>query len=97
MICCRNFNNAKFTWLLLWMSLPALWAADPLYLELSAKGDKTELGLAEFSTAKSQVNEAALARQIREVVKSDLLFTRLFTLVEGGASPLKKKISFERQ
>jgi TolB protein len=70
-------------------------ARDALYLELTAQGQRLDLGLAEFSTSRSKVEEAALAREMREVVKSDLLFPRIFNMVEGGVPPVRRRITFE--
>lgn len=79
--------------LVMTVALGRLWAGDPLYLELSAHGQRLDLGLAEFSTSRSLIEEATIARQIREVVKADLLFPRVFNLVEGGPPPLREEIS----
>jgi TolB protein len=70
-------------------------AADPLYLELSAHGQRVDLGLSDFSTSRSVVQEATIAREMRDVVRADLLFPRIFTLVEGGLPPVKKKVRLE--
>jgi len=73
----------------------SLFARDALYLELSAHGDRLDLGLADFGTQRAKVEEAQLARQIRDVAQQDLLFPRIFNIVEGGAAPVKNEVPFE--
>ncbi|HRY30515.1 MAG TPA: hypothetical protein P5079_10840, partial [Elusimicrobiota bacterium] len=69
-----------------------LRAANPLYLELSAHGDRIDLGLAAFSTSRTLVEEAAIAREMQEVTRQDLIFPRIFNLIEGGVPPVRKKV-----
>ncbi len=64
-------------------------------MELSAHGQRLDLGLADFSTSRSVVEEASLARQMREVVKNDLLFPRIFNVLEGGAPPVRRKLDLK--
>ncbi|MBI4397090.1 MAG: PD40 domain-containing protein [Elusimicrobia bacterium] len=91
----RNRFSATFP-LLFVLGLPSLLpAADPLYLELSAHGQRLDLGLADFSTSRQKVEEASVARQIRDVVRSDLLFPRVFNLVEGGVPPVRQRVSMD--
>lgn len=89
----KGLPRLLFFFLLLFPAV--LRAADPLYLELNARGQKMDLGLAEFGSNRARVDEAAAAREIRDVVKGDLLFARLFNLVEGGAPPARHKIAFD--
>ncbi len=84
----------KYCFLLLILALTPAWANDALYLELSGQGQKMSLGLAEFTSIKPDVQHLAKARQMRDVVKNDLLFVRVFNLLEGGAAPLQRKINF---
>ncbi|MGQ0644733.1 MAG: hypothetical protein ACT4O3_04490 [Elusimicrobiota bacterium] len=70
-------------------------AQDALYLELSAHGQRLNLGLADFVSVRSSVEEAARARGMRDVVKYDLLFQRIFNLIEGGPAPLRRRILFD--
>jgi len=87
--------RAKFlVFFLLVFSLPA-HGKDALYLELSAKGERLNLGLAEFTSLKPMSAEAAQAGQMKDVVKDDLAFTRLFNIVEGGGAPQQRKIPFD--
>lgn len=72
-----------------------VWAKDALYLELSAHGQRLNLGLAEFSSHRINPEEARLARSMRDVVKGDLLFPGIFNIIEGGVPPIYRKISFE--
>jgi TolB protein len=60
----------------------SLAAEGPLLLELSAKGDKVDLGLAAFSAAEG--GDLPRARAVREVAKNDLAFPKTFNLIEGG-------------
>jgi TolB protein len=68
--------------------LPAR-AETPLFLELSAKGQKVDLGLAEFSVKDGDF--VVQARQVRDVLKSDLAFPKTFNLLEGGGGSEKVK------
>jgi TolB protein len=67
---------------------------DALYLELSGRGQRLNLGLAEFSAVK-RGEGAEPADAMREVVKSDLLFPRIFNIIEGGEPPRGRKVPFE--
>jgi hypothetical protein len=69
-------------------------AADALYLNLTAHGDRLNLGLAQFSSTRSKDDEVDVARRIREIVKKDLEFPRVFVLIEGGPNPSKGKVIF---
>lgn len=64
-------------------------------MELSAHGQRLNLGLADFTPARTDVKEAKLAREMRDVVKGDLLFPRIFNIIEGGVPPVNRRISFE--
>jgi TolB protein len=68
-------------------------AADSLFLELSSRGNRTDLGLADFVALGAGPENAVLAREIREVSKSDLAFTQLFNVVEGGPAPRGAKLN----
>jgi TolB protein len=71
-----------------------LRAAGPLFLELSAKGQRVDMGLAEFSVEKGEAPDRA--RLLRDVVKYDLTFPKLFNLIEGGGASDKIKPSLSR-
>lgn len=71
--------------------LPSLFAAD-VYLNLQAYGGTGKplgVGVAPF-IAVSGGDTPRLAETLRSVVREDLLFTRLFSVVEGGPSPSEK-------
>lgn len=63
-------------------------AEGPLFLELSATGDKVDLGLASFSG-----KDADRVQALRNVVKNDLSFPKAFNVVEGGGDSEKIKPS----
>lgn len=72
-------------WLLLILANAApLAAADSLYLELSARGEKIDLGLSVIGADRGVAEAPALAVEIARTIKSDLAVTGLFTLIEGG-------------
>jgi TolB protein len=73
------------------LALP-LRAAD-VYLNLQAGGNGKQLGvgIAAFNAAVSGDAESGrLADSMRAVLREDLLFTRLFSVVEGGPAPSAK-------
>jgi TolB protein len=82
-----------FSALVFFLSVPT-WAANPLYLELSARGNRLDMGLAEFSP--DSVEDLPRARLIRDVVKFDLDFPKLFNLIEGGGASNEVKTSLKR-
>ncbi|MBL0058616.1 MAG: PD40 domain-containing protein [Elusimicrobia bacterium] len=69
---------------LLLFLIAAPLAADSLYLELSATGEKTDLGLAAVLADRSVPESDGLAGEIFKTLKSDLQFAGSFTLIEGG-------------
>jgi TolB protein len=69
-------------------------AADPVYLELSSKGERVDLGLAD---ARAQGGDFLLqAEAVREVLKKDLLFPKLFQVIEGGGNKAQGKAPLRR-
>ena len=69
---------------------PQLWAAE-VYLGLQAYGGGGKalgVGLAPFAATDSE--SAALATSLRSVMREDILFTRLFSVTEGGPAPQEK-------
>jgi len=72
-------------WLLfvLWGACPAA-AADSLYLELSARGEKIDLGLSVIGADRGVAEAPAQAAEIARTLKNDLSTTGLFSLIEGG-------------
>ncbi|TXH23000.1 MAG: hypothetical protein E6Q99_08505 [Elusimicrobia bacterium] len=73
----------RLTCLIFAMTAP-LAAADSLYLELSARGEKIDLGLSVVGADRGVAEAPALAAEIARTLKSDLAVTGLFTLIEGG-------------
>lgn len=67
-------------------------AEGPLFLELSARGGKMDLGLAGFN---AKAEDLPRAVTVRGVVKSDLDFPKIFNLIEGGGDSegVKKDLS----
>ncbi|MBL8022860.1 MAG: PD40 domain-containing protein [Elusimicrobia bacterium] len=76
---------------MLFLAVPLM--ADSLYLELSATGDKIDLGLASIKTDRSLLDSPDQAAEIFRVVKNDLGFTGLFRLMEGGPSSGAPKLT----
>lgn len=68
--------------------------ATDVYLNLSAYtsgGKPLGVGVAPFSAAvAADADAGALAREARGIIREDLLFTRLFSVVEGGPAPTPK-------
>lgn len=85
----------KALWALCVLAALPIQAADTLFLELSSRGQKLDVGLADFAPAAATVEASAQARALREVVRADLVFVGSFNLVEGGPVPLKGKIPLE--
>jgi len=71
-----------FFLMVFFLSFPG-WSADSLYLELSSKGAQWDIGLSPLVLDKG-LPESQQAPEILATLKSDLEFTRRFTLVEGG-------------
>ena len=90
----RDFFKVFGVFLFVCLAAPAFCAQDPLYLELSAHGDKIDLGLAEFASSRSVAEESKLAGEIREIVRNDLLFSRAFQVLEGGPASVGRKSAF---
>ncbi len=64
---------------LLFLAVPL--AADSLYLELSSKGEKTDLGLGAIAEERGAPSASV---ELFETLKNDLQRTGLFRLIEGG-------------
>jgi TolB protein len=62
--------------------LPA--RATDVYLSLSTHGQRMETGLAGFVPVSQTVDEARYCRQMQDVVRNDILFSRYFNLIEDG-------------
>jgi TolB protein len=58
--------------------------ATDVYLTLSAHGQRMETGLAGFVPVNQTIEEARMCRQLQDVVRNDLLFSRYFNLSEDG-------------
>lgn len=55
-----------------------------VYLSLSSHSERMDMGVAGFAPSTPSLEESRLSRQLQEVVKDDLLFSRYFNLVEDG-------------
>jgi TolB protein len=66
-------------------------AAADIFLQIQ-RGEKVAIGLPDFS---SKEEDRKLAESLRETAKKDLLFARLFNLIEDGPAMGKGKIDFE--
>ncbi|HMX43485.1 MAG TPA: hypothetical protein PKB12_07215 [Elusimicrobiota bacterium] len=66
--------------------------ADSLYLELSSRGEKTDLGLAEIT---AEAGSPAAGKDFFDALKRDLEFPGLFTLIEGGPAGDGSKVPLE--
>ncbi len=85
--------RVRFAFLTLVLSVVPVRSAE-VYLGLQAYGGSGKplgVGLASFAALSSTDPEAeAVTGQIRSVMREDLLFTRLFSLSEGGPTPDRK-------
>ncbi|MCX5779067.1 MAG: Tol-Pal system beta propeller repeat protein TolB [Elusimicrobia bacterium] len=64
--------------------MPAMAPATDVYLSLSSHAQRSELGVAGFAPATPTVDESKLSREIQEVLRDDLLFSRYFNIIEEG-------------
>lgn len=76
-------RRARFVFAAL-LAVPAGVFADSLYLELSARGEKIDLGLSVIEADRSSPDNVSAAEDIGRTLKNDLSFTGLFSLIEGG-------------
>lgn len=86
----RLFRTALQAAAALCLIFPPLSAAD-IYLQLQ-RGQKVALGFPDF-TAKDE--DKQLAERLQEVAKKDLLFVRLFNILEDGPQVGQGKIDFK--
>lgn len=68
--------------------------ATELYLQIQ-RGEKLMIGLPDFRAKNSSETEKETAEELKNVTRSDLLFSRIFNLIEEGPLPLEGKIDFE--
>lgn len=68
--------------------------ATELYLQIQ-RGEKLMIGLPDFRAKNSSETEKESAEELKNVTRSDLLFSRIFNLIEEGPLPLEGKIDFE--
>ncbi len=74
--------------------MPRLGAVD-VYLKLTAKGQKLNIGMARFSATNPDISEAELSRKIHDVIRNDLLFTKMFNITTFNAAYTGKKEELE--
>lgn len=72
-----------FVILILVLSAGCCYAID-VYLSLSAHGQRLELGFAGFIPQNATIEDTKLCREIQDVLRYDLLFSRYFNISEGG-------------
>lgn len=70
------------------------FAGIDIYIQAVKSGKRINLGISKFSTKQTQIMNAAL--QIQQVIRDDLLFTRLFNVVEPGWQYLPDKFISEK-
>ena len=70
------------------------FAGIDIYIQAVKSGKRINLGISKFSTKQTQIMNAVL--QIQQVVRDDLLFTRLFNVVEPGWQYLPDKFISEK-
>lgn len=58
------------------------YAAQDIYLGLSASGDRVDVGLAGFKPATPTPDELRVGKQLQEVLRYDILFSRYFNLID---------------
>ncbi len=61
----------------------SLYARD-VYLQLIAHGQRLDIGISEFTTKKAVFEESKLAGESRRIIRNDLIFTKMFDIIEGG-------------
>lgn len=74
-------------------SVAAAPAAD-LYLQIQ-RGEKVIVAMPEFNSKRPSEKEKKLVEELHRVAKDDVLFTRLFNLIEEGPSVKGGRIDFE--
>jgi TolB protein len=75
--------------LLVWLVSSSVFGAE-VYLGLQAFGGNGKalgVGLAPFSLASNDSESSGLAQSLRSVMREDILFSRLFSVVEGAPAP----------
>ena len=65
-----------------------------IYIQAVKSGKRINLGVSKFTTKQTQITN--IVSQIQQVVKNDLLFTRLFNVVEPGWQYIPDKVVSER-
>ncbi|OGR83409.1 MAG: hypothetical protein A2636_05765 [Elusimicrobia bacterium RIFCSPHIGHO2_01_FULL_64_10] len=88
-------RSALAAFALAWVSgfpAPRAAAAD-LYLQIQ-RGEKVMIALPGFVSKGPDEEQAALAKELHSVAKDDLLFSRLFNLIEEGPPVGEGKIDF---
>jgi TolB protein len=77
------------------LSGASVFAADSLYLELSGRGEKTALGLTDVAVGRPGPDTTNAVQDFQAVLKKDLEFTGLFSLVEGGPAGDGKRVKMD--
>ncbi|MFH1367683.1 MAG: hypothetical protein ABII64_01025 [Elusimicrobiota bacterium] len=76
-------KKAIYIALILFLAISAQAATD-IYLSLSAHGKRLDIGLAGFNPLTPSMDELKISRQLMEILRYDILFSRYFNVVEGG-------------
>ena len=76
------------------LALPAASGATDVYLSLSSHGQRMNLGLAGFIPATPSGDEVKGIKQVNNILRNDLEFSRYFNLVEGGLPVSGRKEEF---
>ena len=75
--------------------LPARSGATDIYLTLSSHGQRMNLGIAGFMPATPSGDEVKSIKQVNNVLRNDLIYSRYFNIVEGGLPVSGRKDEFE--
>lgn len=91
----EDFFSKSFIIILASCLLP-LASAFPtdIYLQIQ-RGEKVAIGFPNFTCKENSPQEEKLRKTLQEVTKQDILYTRLFNLLEDGPEVGKGKIDFE--
>ena len=72
-----------FIFFLLVLAASSVQAVD-VYLRLMSHGQRTNIGVAGFAPKNATIDEAKLGRQIQNVVRADMLYSRYFDILSDG-------------
>ncbi|OGS19014.1 MAG: Tol-Pal system beta propeller repeat protein TolB [Elusimicrobia bacterium RIFOXYA2_FULL_40_6] len=89
-----SFKSISLFLALVFSSSTCLYPLD-VYLKLTSKGEKINIGLINFNSIAANTVGTELARKIQDVLKTDLLFSRYFNVTSMNAVFTGKKEEFD--